>query len=189
MSTTFILLLLMTFMVIGEPITLATGERILTTEYDKEMVINCEEPNFFLAVTSNYSTEHKDRKWEFTCGLTSHIRVSEHRSRCSWSGYINQYERDLNEACGRRSGFIEGIRSIYKDYYGDRRWSFYCCYNDDYTISRCKTTDQLNKYQGRLNYRFQDGYVLRGVSSVHNNNYKDRIFTFEVCSLDYVYPD
>ncbi|KAK3586713.1 hypothetical protein CHS0354_020718 [Potamilus streckersoni] len=182
MSETFICLLLIIFMIIEEPITMATGYRILRANYTENFEIFCTEPDFFLSVTSTYSSEHKDRKWDFTCGSSSQISVSSKRSRCYWHGFSGIYDQPFKLEC-LKNGFMQGIGSIYSNHHKDRMWDYYCCFKDEYSVKNCYTTDQLNKYSEPLKYNIPDGYVLRGFNSSHHNIYEDRIYWFEFCKL------
>ncbi|KAK3586714.1 hypothetical protein CHS0354_020719 [Potamilus streckersoni] len=117
--------------------------RVWSTNYAENFEIMCDEPNFITNVQSTFSNFKYDRKWVFTCGSSSQIRLSSKRSRCRWNGFSGIYDQPFKLEC-LKNGFMQGIGSIYSNHHKDRMWDYYCCFNDD-------------------------GYVLRGFNSSHHN--------------------
>ncbi|CAL1547648.1 unnamed protein product [Lymnaea stagnalis] len=150
------------------------------TQYDQHFTITCPAGKTFKSIESIQDNYYEDRVWNFNCDVPPN---GVNFTSCTWSGYRNEFDKPLDFQCGN-DGIITGVESVNDNYYEDRKWSFQCCTATGYVVHACEDTSFVNAYDQPLNYRVPDGKVLRGVHSVHDNYYDDRIYKFNICKLD-----
>ncbi|CAG5128367.1 unnamed protein product [Candidula unifasciata] len=150
------------------------------TEYDQHFKIECPDQQIIKSLESQHDNKYEDRVWNMICALaTNEIRIG----ACEWSGYVNNYDELLEYQCADER-IIAGIESIHENAYEDRKYSFKCCVPEGVVAHSCEITPYVNDYDKLFNYRVPDGFAIKGVDSVHDNHYEDRIFKFEICKLD-----
>ncbi|KAH9495935.1 hypothetical protein Btru_013715 [Bulinus truncatus] len=154
--------------------------QIWMTEYDQHFQFACPAGQTIKSLTSIHDNHREDRVWNFTCTAPPHGVTL---STCEWSGYENDFDQLLEYQCPNES-MISGIESVHDNGHEDRKWSFFCCAPEGYVTHGCEYTPYENTYDNMLNYRVPDDFILRGVDSVHDNRYEDRIFKFDICKLD-----
>ncbi|XP_062592882.1 hemagglutinin/amebocyte aggregation factor-like [Saccostrea cucullata] len=152
-------------------------------EWDRPLNFQCPlQTQAIDAVVSYHRDDYEDRRYELHCGNV--IRSSDVAVNCEWTGYVNDFDQVVHFQCPG-AGYINGMASYHRDSYEDRRHKFRCCgpKSSNYYYRNCRWTGWLNNFDDPVAYFVPDGFVLRGVNSVHNDNYEDRRFQFEVCQL------
>ncbi|CAL1547709.1 unnamed protein product [Lymnaea stagnalis] len=150
------------------------------TAFDGHFQFACPAGQSLKHLDSVHDDHYEDRVWNFSCSVPPH---GAYLTECEWSGYQNNFEEILEFQCPNES-VITGIESVNDNGYEDRRWSFQCCVPEGLVTHGCVYTPYINTYDHMLSYRVPDDYVLRGVDSVTDNKYQDRIFRFDICKLD-----
>ena len=97
---------------------LATNAAYVNSDRQREFTFECKSGEHISSVRSHHS--RWDSQWEFGCtaGLVS--------SECTWSGWANGYDQVLQFKCPK-DNVITGVRGLYENYYGDRRFAYKCC--------------------------------------------------------------
>lgn len=150
------------------------------TVYDQHFKIECPDQQVIRDFQSEHDNKYEDRVWNIVCAAPpNEIKLGD----CEWTGYINNYDGLLEFQCPQEK-IIAGIESIHDNAYEDRKYGFKCCAAVDAITHACEFTGYENEYDKMLNYRVPDGYVAKGINSVHDNHYEDRIFKFDICKLD-----
>lgn len=149
--------------------------------WDQPLNFQCSsERSAIYQVVSTHHNSNEDRRFDFNCRQV--LSVSGPVS-CSWSGYVNNFDALVLYTCPT-GGYLHGVFSVHDNYTEDRRYKFRCCTpRSGYHHKNCKWTDWVNTWDETFNYFAPDGYVIRGVLSIHNNNAEDRRFKFEICQV------
>jgi len=171
-------LLLFVALCIGGMIPTEALSHTFTTNYDKAFTISCSGGYVIHHIISTHSNWRGDRKFTITCGREPKLPRFRDQTH-SWSGYVNHWDGQFTYECPGRS-IITGIKSIHNNWHDDRRFDFRCTTLPDYVkLGRCKWTGYVNTWDHRMDYT--PDYYLKGVSSIHNNWRRDRIFKFFAC--------
>merc|ERR1711973_461197 len=102
---------------------------------------------------------------------------------CSWSGYVNDYDEVLVYECSSGAGLIAGMESEHDNGSEDRRWNYKCCFAEATCYHDCHFTPYINDYDEAMDYSVQDGYVVVGMESEHDNKHEDRKWRLQVCKI------
>ncbi|KAI8790942.1 hemagglutinin/amebocyte aggregation factor-like [Biomphalaria glabrata] len=154
--------------------------QIWMTQFDQHFQFVCPPGQTIRSLVSFHENHYEDRVWNFSCAAPPHGVAL---ATCQWSGFENDFDQLLEFQCPNES-IISGIESVNDNGHEDRKWSFLCCDPEGYVTHACLYTPYVNTYDNVLNYRVPNDFVLRGVDSVHDNHYEDRIFKFDICKLD-----
>ncbi|XP_005099814.2 hemagglutinin/amebocyte aggregation factor [Aplysia californica] len=138
-----------------------------------------------VSILSVHDNNKEDRVFDFTCIPLILLYFPETfvELTCEWSNYVNDFDQLIEYQCPN-DNVVAGISSYHDNHPEDRRFKFYCCRPNDLVTHGCEYTGYVNSYDQLLNYTVPDGWVLRGMTSVHDNSKNDRIFQFDVCRLD-----
>ncbi|XP_063397302.1 hemagglutinin/amebocyte aggregation factor-like [Mytilus trossulus] len=146
-------------------------------DYDGDMYFECPRGKAISYLYSTHHNRHEDRKWALECRSTG----SESHSCYKTPHYVNDWDEFFSFECNN-SGFICGMDSIHDNRREDRRFRFQCCSIAGKDLSQCYRTWR-NRYDYPDSVRVPNGYVIRGVSSTHDNRKEDRRYSWEVCQL------
>eukprot|EP01084_Bolivina_argentea_P003177 5933_1 len=137
---------------------------------------------FVAGMDSVHHNHYEDRlfKWKY-CRVPDQILYGATSTLVE-----TQYDEHFTRSCSNVYGLMVGGKSMHHNFYEDRRWTFYCA--DDinhkrYTFPNCGWTDWVNGYDAPVNFECPDNGVIRGIESVHNNYYEDRLWKFECCNI------
>lgn len=75
---------------------------------------------------------------------------------------------------------IKSIGSIHDNHYEDRQWDI-DCKPAGYTMGISTWSPYANDYDGSMNFECNEGSVVTGMSSIHDNYYEDRRYQL-MCS-------
>lgn len=95
----------------------------------------------------------------------------------------NDYDERLKFECPNKQA-VQRIRSMYNNYFKDRRWRLDCGTVTNTLYSYCAWTDYLNRFDEPLNYNCPTDQVLIGAKSYHNNWFEDRRWGFRCCKAN-----
>ncbi|XP_041091558.1 hemagglutinin/amebocyte aggregation factor-like isoform X2 [Polyodon spathula] len=144
--------------------------------YDQPFRFLCPMKQSIKTIKSVYNNDYGDRVWTFTCGATFYGYPT-----CSWSAYMNNFEQDFHYYCPGES-FISGIHSYYENRYKDRRWQFYCCGMSGVSRRNCYWTNYVNQFDEAFLWAVPDKYYIAAVSSYFVSSYKDRRWSYLLCT-------
>merc|ERR1711971_329200 len=69
--------------------------------------------------------------------------------------------------------------SEHDSHHEDRRFKYAC--REGVVTDECSWTEEVNNYDGIMNYNCPDWKVISGFLSVHNSHKEDRIWKFYCC--------
>ncbi|XP_076078426.1 hemagglutinin/amebocyte aggregation factor-like isoform X2 [Mytilus galloprovincialis] len=144
--------------------------------YDGKLEYICPNNQSVSGIRSQHDNRHEDRIFDIICRISTGIG-----SRCQWSGYVNGFDEFFAFQC-KYHGYIHGMRSIHDNGSEDRRWDFYCCEHDGFDVTECYQTSHTN-WDAYFSVDVPLNYVMRGVTSTHDNRHEDREYSFELCKL------
>uniref|UniRef100_K1QVM8 Hemagglutinin/amebocyte aggregation factor n=1 Tax=Magallana gigas TaxID=29159 RepID=K1QVM8_MAGGI len=149
--------------------------------WDKPLNFQCSSDKLAIYhIVSEHSNSKEDRRFDFNCRQVPSVSGS---ISCKWSGYVNEYDANVLHACSN-GGYLNGVHSVHNNKKEDRRYKFRCCTpRSGYYHKNCKWTGWVNNWDKTFSYFAPTDYVIRGVSSIHNNKKEDRRFKFEVCQV------
>merc|ERR1711872_793282 len=79
---------------------------------------------------------------------------------------------------------INRLYSIHDNHHEDRRWGFDCKDVKEWTYSECHWSGYVNDYDEYLFYNCpQEGALITGMESVHNNHHEDRRWNYKCCNV------
>ena len=99
-------------------------------------------------------------------------------------GWLNDWDQQLNFHCVLEREYIFRLQSIHDNHREDRRWDFTCrTVPYEAWLSHCDTSDWINSYKGRINFRCPSTRpYISGLHSVHNNDHEDRRWRVRCCN-------
>uniref|UniRef100_A0A2C9JYB2 Uncharacterized protein n=1 Tax=Biomphalaria glabrata TaxID=6526 RepID=A0A2C9JYB2_BIOGL len=145
-------------------------------DYDQPFVFSCQENQIISYISSVHDNHYEDRRWEVHC------RTAGPTSNCINSGYVNNFDSPMVFICPG-NGVLTGIESYHDNHYEDRRFAFKCCDVNGKIPSNCRTTNNMNNWDGKLTMLVPENQAITGVFSHHSNHYEDRLFSFRLCTL------
>ncbi|XP_033726206.1 dermatopontin-like [Pecten maximus] len=149
-------------------------------EYRRTMTINCGRNEHLAQISSTYSTTHRDRKWTYVCRPTpANIKNG---LTCALTSFVNYYDDEFQKVCPG-SSFLNGLYSIYREGFVDRRYRARCCFFDRLRPCNCFDTPYLNSYQEAFSYDVPSNRFITGIRSQYSLRYRDRTFSFKICQL------
>lgn len=163
------------------------------TEYDKQFQIECPAGEYLQKIESTHDNRKEDRVFNFYCARvnSTELHISD---SCEWTEYVNDFDELFEFQCWD-DNVIAGVSSYHDNHDEDRRFKFLCCKPavTDAAVAvithSCNYTDWLNDFDKPFSYSVPDGWVLRGVISVHNNRDEDRRFKLDICQLATLRPE
>eukprot|EP01084_Bolivina_argentea_P004713 8932_1 len=149
---------------------------------------------FFSGLYSYHNNHNEDRrfKWRYcrTTGSSGYIGPFQISSGKSVKLTETAYDEEWRKSCGDGDingghAAIHGIESSHDNGKEDRKYTIYCGLLDlsKHRIDNCHDSDQLNNYDGTLDYDCPNDGVIRSIWSHHDNGKEDRIFKFECCNI------
>lgn len=162
----------------------AYDDCFVTTGIDSRWKRRCKRRQFVSTVDSAFKKHYGDRVWRVCCrnlpvpeeDLASNVKCA------NWTGYVNNYGGVVDFACPN-SGFIAGIRSQHSNEREDRVFRFKCCSVPGYSMSTCRSSGIINRFNKKAAYTVGQGRVLTGMGAVFRDHYKDRLFEFQDCLM------
>ncbi|XP_069371240.1 uncharacterized protein [Paralichthys olivaceus] len=133
----------------------------------------CEDKEAVSRMKSTYVGS--DRIWSIDCKPFIALTTD-----CSWSGFINVFENELNFNC-KANHVITGVYSIYSSEHEDRQWNFLCCSVDKLITFDCRETPKLNYYTEDFDWHVPGDNYLTGARTYGNNNNRDHRWSFNYC--------
>ncbi|GFN91354.1 hemagglutinin/amebocyte aggregation factor [Plakobranchus ocellatus] len=169
------------FLIFNAVLTVASSKTIQdANKYDHEVKFTCPSNQFIKNIQSDHNDRYEDRTWAFRC---AYVPAGATLSECSWSGYVNTMSDPANYNC-HDGGIITGWKSYHSNKEEDRATKYRCCKAKAYLTHTCQYTGFFNDWDGVLNYRVPNGWVLTGVFSHYLGSKRDRRFNFNICQLD-----
>lgn len=156
-------------------------------DYDQQFSSTCPQDMFVSVIKSVHHNHYEDRRFQLVCsrykvsGTSNYVSRNEYAD--AWSGYVNEYDRDVNYTCPNGQ-FLVGIGGIHHNHYEDRRFRFACSSmvingSNAYATS-CGNTGTSDWDQP--NHLGNSYGALNGVRSQHHNHYEDRRSSASYCS-------
>jgi len=125
---------------------------------------------------SYHDNRKEDRRWHFECSYE--VQKAGH---CAWTGWLNDWDDELHYKCPL-SGYIAGFYSYHDNRKEDRRWRWFCCTTVQ-GLEDCKWTNNINAWDGPMNYNVPSTRVINGLYSYHSNRKEDRQWKAYECRL------
>jgi len=91
--------------------------------FDSVLSFTCPTNQVLHGIESYHNNHREDRRWKFQCCRVS-SRVSVQRK--GWTGYVNDWDRELNYRCPSSDQAIVGLYSYHNNHREDRRWKVRC---------------------------------------------------------------
>lgn len=134
--------------------------------WDRLLNVQCGNNQAFYRVKSCYSTQHRDRRWEWNC---RNILQNTKFSGCQWTGWQNYYDEPLLFQCPTNK-VLTGVKSVHDNRREDRRWAFQCCGAKGYYTRNCYLTDWINNWRSQIDRTVPSPQVFTGAYSYHENS-------------------
>ncbi|GLD67223.1 uncharacterized protein AKAME5_001858100 [Lates japonicus] len=117
-------------------------------------------------VVSQIKSSHSsyDRQWKVEC------KPFDAALSCSWSGFFNLYEKELNYNCPANH-VIAGVRSNYEHAHRDRKWSILCCTAPKLITFECRETPMVNYWNEDFDWCVPGDNFLTGIQTRDRNNH------------------
>ncbi|XP_052777878.1 dermatopontin-like [Mya arenaria] len=151
--------------------------------FDEQFFFACPNPDEFVNhVESIHSNGAEDRRFAFSCSkVPSSGQEEQGNIHClPITGYVNDFDGPLAFQCNDNY-YINGMGSRHDNHPEDRIWQFKCCGILGMHMDDCKYTGWTNTYDQPQMFNAENGYITRGVVSVHNNGPEDRLYEYEIC--------
>jgi len=148
-------------------------------DYDGQLFFECPEGETISHLISMHDNDKEDRRWGFECTPLSNFAFDS----CSWTGYVNNFDETFVYECTTGAGVITGMESEHDNGKEDRRWSYKCCAAQGSCYHDCHFTPFINDFDDPMDYTVQDGYLIAGVESEHDNGKEDRRWRLQLCKL------
>merc|ERR1711892_61225 len=147
-------------------------------DYDGQLYFECPEGSAISHIQSIHDNSHEDRIWGFECAVVENLFDS-----CAWTGYVNNFDETFVYECTAGAGIITGMESEHDNRKEDRRWSYKCCEAVATCYHDCHFTPYINDLDQPMDYTVQDGYMIAGVESEHDNHSEDRKWRLQLCKV------
>jgi len=137
------------------------------------------EDGAFCGMMSYHDNYYEDRRFRFKyCAPSDSASKGEEKTKY----VVSDYDGVSAVECSNDS-VITSIWSEHSDYYEDRKFSYKCHKFDGWQIdtNTCSWTDYVNNFDGTFQFECEDGKVMTGISSYHDNYHEDRKFKFKCC--------
>jgi len=129
--------------------------------------------------TSVHDNRREDRVWGFHSAAASGVSCRDQ----GFHGYANNWDHPLTFVCPDNQA-LERVYSYHDNRREDRRWRFGCCVvSSNAYLKRGGWTNEVNNWDGRLDFRCKDDEVLVGLKSYHDNHREDRRWRFHCSQL------
>ncbi|KAE8298943.1 High choriolytic enzyme 1 [Larimichthys crocea] len=125
-------------------------------------------------ISCSHSPTYNDRQWKIEC------KAFETTEDCSWTGFHNLYETELNFNCPANH-VITGIFSDFSIQHGGRKWNFRCCSAPNFTTFECRDTPMVNYWDEDFIWHIPGDNFLTGVHTHNKNNNGDHRWSFSYC--------
>ena len=133
-------------------------------KFDKYHNFKCPSGRPISRVWGHHDNGKEDRIYCYSCDQTAPTASS-----CYTTGYVNNYNYAVAYQCSPNY-YIAGVTSVHDNGYEDRRFSFQCCKNTGNCTTQCSLAGPENKFDGNMDYRVPQGYVVIGAFSWHSNS-------------------
>ncbi|BFZ22660.1 hypothetical protein BsWGS_25699 [Bradybaena similaris] len=100
--------------------------------------------------------------------------------------YVNEFDHRAIFECPENE-VLSYMGSVYSSGHQDRRWEFRCRPAGS-TISDCTFTGYVNEIGQWVQYECPSNRIVNGMLSDHDNNYGDRRFMVQCCTVDNKVP-
>ena len=131
---------------------------------DERQFVECPAGSAISMLESIYDKSTYDRKFKFGCNRVATT------AQCSWTEYLNEYEKPVKGSC---AGYIGGIESIHSNRFEDRRWRIQCCYSEDEIWKKkCTLTPYINAFEEKIDINLKPEELIVGLQSYYDNSHK-----------------
>ncbi|XP_033755806.1 uncharacterized protein LOC117338556 [Pecten maximus] len=156
-------------------------------DYDRPFDFQCPGDDFINGLRSIHDHGPKDRRWAFQCcKMRGRIRRD-----CEDTGFLNDYDGDLNYTTTKTNQLFHGWISIHNNGHEDRIFDFEVCdYVQDGTtgilvcflvavlsVTSAFLVSTVNDYDQPMDFSCEGNSTLRHISSHHNNHHEDRVWS------------
>ena len=145
-------------------------------ELDRLLRVECPDQDGIYEFKSVHDNGAEDRLFEFNCRRTTKTEIDD----SYWSGFASGYDLPSMYQC-IPNFFICGIESVHENANEDRIFKYKCCHAKLHFTSNCGMTDDLNDFDGPVDYSLSGSQVMTGMFSYHNNEVEDRKFRITYC--------
>jgi len=97
-------------------------------------------------------------------------------------GYQNKYDNPHNFACPQ-GATVRKITSTHSNHHEDRRWIWTCSKDGAIPEKSDCTWTKWTSYDAEFTRQCNDGYMITGTESKHNNHREDRQFRYKCCKI------
>jgi len=130
-------------------------------------------------MASVHDNDREDRRWRFYYVIPDGFR-------CAGGQFSrgNQQDEKMDFKCPPNHA-ISGFKSRHIKSSADREWQFSCCalkgtFYYDYEV---RLTEDINSYDGPMDFKCSSTEVLVGLKSRHNNHWEDRVWNARCATL------
>ena len=132
------------------------------SELDKTQFFECPEGEAINMFEALYDKQKYDRRFKFGCSRIAST------AKCSWTDYLNDYDKPVLQNC---DGYIGGIQSIHSNGAKDRRWRIQCCNPGEKILKiHCTETPFINNFQEKIEFKLKPDRMFVGLQSFHDNS-------------------
>ena len=138
----------------------------------------------FCGFSSYHINYHEDRRFRFKyCEKTDEPAITQPKQTLVTPRF--NYDASAKVDCPADS-VVTRISSDHHNYHQDRSWQFTCSKFKGLKTNSCGSwTDWKNTWDQGFNFECEDGKVITGINSSHDNYHEDRRFQFECCLWEY----
>ncbi|KAG8548660.1 hypothetical protein GDO81_024662 [Engystomops pustulosus] len=162
-------------LLLGIVVTSAAPSERWVNDYDQVLHFECQSHQSINLIISIHDNKREDRVWDFSCQNTFNYPGS-----CYWTGYVNDFDRELNFICPFGS-VLSGMDSYHDNSKEDRRWRFLCCQGEVPVQRNCKWSGNVNEFDLYLRWDAPLNHYLAGAQSYHDNSKEDRRWSYYSC--------
>ena len=134
-------------------------------DFDGPLFVSCHGLQGMYKVSSVHNNHHEGRVGTWEC---RDVVSSGSITGCAQTGYVNEWDLPMDFMCPPNK-FVTGVESYHDNGREDRRWKFTCCAVSNRITTSCHKTGYVNSFDGPMNFVADQGEVITGVNSYHDN--------------------
>ncbi|XP_033724950.1 dermatopontin-like [Pecten maximus] len=150
-----------------------------TNTHDRSVEISCGRNAYLKQISSVHDETYEGREWSLSCHQSPpDIRIRD----CFWSGYVHDHGETFIYLCPGDT-IVNGLRSVYTNYNGDRRWNVQCCLIRRRRRNDCYFTQYINELNSPFGFTVPPGRFIHGIHSIYDAGARDRVYAYDVCQF------
>jgi len=135
------------------------------------------------SMSSKHNNHNEDRIWTLKCEQITPEFIVEDQSNWYFTTSPNGWDAELWWQGTPDNSFLVGMTSEHSNHYEDRQFKFFTTKSDNWYLTDCIWHNDVNGWDGPLDYVMGDDEVFGGLHSIHSNHYEDRQWDLQVCKL------